>query len=84
MCGSSTDFPEQLSIIPQAGEQDESDDFAEELLGFLLPNTQSRDKALRYRSTQLVARVMELLPEDAGISDETWEEVSEHMQVSCW
>lgn len=73
------------------GPQEASDDFVEELLGFLLDSTQSRDKALRYRSTQLVAKIIELLPEDAGISDEVWEGVCEHMQVSralrkcpCW
>jgi condensin complex subunit 3 len=43
------------------GREDEADDFAEAFLGFLLNLAGARDKAVRFRTCQIVAGVLNAL-----------------------
>ena len=56
-----------------AGLEEESDDFAEAFLGFLLNLATAKDKAVRFRVCQVVAGVLNSLGADAEISDDLYE-----------
>ena len=63
---------------PEAREE-EADDFAEAFLGFLLNLAGARDKAVRFRTCQIVAGVLNALGADAEISDDLYERMEEVM-----
>ena len=61
------------------GREDEADDFAEAFLGFLLNLAGARDKAVRFRTCQIVAGVLNALGPDAEISDDLYERMEDVM-----
>ena len=63
---------------PEAREE-EADDFAEAFLGFLLNLAGARDKAVRFRTCQIVAGVLNALGPDAEISDDLYERMEDVM-----
>ena len=63
---------------PEAREE-EADDFAEAFLGFLLNLAGARDKAIRFRTCQIVAGVLNALGPDAEISDDLYERMEDVM-----
>lgn len=61
------------------GCEEESDDFTEAFLGFLLNLATACDKAVRFRTCQIVAGVLNALGPDAEISDDLYERMEDVM-----
>ncbi|XP_031491341.1 uncharacterized protein LOC116258361 [Nymphaea colorata] len=56
------------------------DAFLEDFLRFLLASSAASNKAVRFRSCQIVSEIMMQLPDDAEVSDELWDELVECMK----
>mmetsp|Transcript_73 Transcript_73/g.228 ORF Transcript_73/g.228 Transcript_73/m.228 type:complete len:1067 (-) Transcript_73:82-3282(-) len=61
------------------GFEEASDDFTEAFLGFLLNLATARDKAVRFRTCQIVAGVLNALGPEAEISDDLYERMEDVM-----
>ncbi len=61
--------------------EQERDAFVEQLLTYLLSRANAKDKAVRFRVCQLVAMVVDKMADDAEISDELFDRISEMMMT---
>lgn len=63
----------------EEGREDESDEFLENMLSFLVCIAKAKDKAVRYRVCQLIAGIFNGMEEDAEVSDDLAEEIMSSM-----
>ena len=76
------DFVVQFAT-KHGGETALDEDFVQPLCLRLLKLSAAKDKAVRFRVTQLVGRIMNSMAEEAEVSDELFEAVEEAMVVRC-
>ena len=72
-------FVAALATARDGDEDGDEDAFAEALLGLLVPLTGASDKAVRFRSCQLVAAVLNGLTTEAGLTDDLYLQLSDAM-----
>ena len=65
--------------VAQLGEKDLEEDTVAELIMYLAPLSDAKDKAVRFRVCQLISRLFNALGEDAEIEDDLWESVYKSM-----
>ena len=76
------DFVVQLAT-QHGGEADVEDAFVEMLVRWLLARCSNKEKAVRYRATQLVGGVFNGMHEDIEVSDELFDDVEACMLERC-
>ncbi|GBG84929.1 hypothetical protein CBR_g39392 [Chara braunii] len=68
-------FVAEFATFRQAGMEEEADAFAMAFLGFLLAFVEAREKAARFRAAQLIAEILNHMPEEAELADDLWEDL---------
>lgn len=63
----------------EEGKEEESDEFLENMLSFLVCIAKAKDKAVRYRVCQLIAGIFNGMEEDAEVSDDLAQEIMTSM-----
>lgn len=72
-------FVASLATARDADNDGDDDAFHEALLRLLVPLTDAADKAVRFRSCQLVAAILNGLSAEAGLADDLYVELSDAM-----
>eukprot|EP01113_Clastostelium_recurvatum_P045930 TRINITY_DN7972_c0_g1_i1.p1 TRINITY_DN7972_c0_g1~~TRINITY_DN7972_c0_g1_i1.p1 ORF type:complete len:582 (-),score=130.28 TRINITY_DN7972_c0_g1_i1:93-1838(-) len=62
-------------------EEESTDTCWEQILKHLLARSNARDKAVRFRATQLITEILQVLPEEIDIQDNLWDELLEAMTL---